>query len=161
MKLSDTVWGVLLLGLSAVVLWHIQSFPPMPGQRFGPAVFPGVTAIALGVCALLLIGKGLAHRREAGDEHVWGRLEPWTRSTRHLTAFLLVIGVNVFYIFASAPLGFIPTCVAYLSALFLVFGVRGRWILPIAILVTLGIHYAFYKLLKVPLPWGILQRYAW
>ena len=161
MKLSDTIWGVLLLLLSAVVLWHIQSFPPMPGQRFGPAVFPGATASGLAVCALLLIAKGLAARRVAGEEHVWGSLAPWTRSPRHLAAFALVIGVNAFYIFVSTPLGFIPTAIAYLAALFLVFDVRGRWILPLAVLMTLGIHYAFYKLLKVPLPWGILQRFAW
>jgi len=160
-KLSDTIWGLLLLLLSLAVLWHIQSFPPMPGQRFGPAVFPGVTATALGVCALMLIVKGLAHRRAAGDEHVWGSLAPWTRSARHVTAFLLVIGVNVLYIVVSTPLGFIPTAVAYLSALFLVFGVRARWILPLAIVITLVIHYVFYKLLKVPLPWGVLERFAW
>jgi hypothetical protein len=23
------------------------------------------------------------------------------------------------------------------------------------------IHYAFYKLLRVPLPWGLLQNLAW
>lgn len=161
MKLSDTIWGVLLLSLSALVLWKIQSFPPMPGQRYGPAVFPGVTAAALGVCALILIANGLAHRRAAGDEHVWGSLEAWTRSPRHVLAFVLVIGVNVFYILFATPLGFIPTGIVYLAALFLVFGVRARWILPLALVITLVIHYAFYKLLKVPLPWGILQRFAW
>ena len=161
MKLSDTIWGVLLLTLSAVVLWHIQSFPPMPGQKFGPAVFPGVTAGALGVCALILIVKGLAHRRSTGDEHVWGSAGGWTRSPRHVVAFLLVIGVNVFYIVLATPLGFIPTAILYLGALLLIFGVRLAWILPIAIVVTLLMHYAFYKLLKVPLPWGILQPFAW
>jgi len=160
-KLSDTIWGVLLLFLSALVLWKIQSFPPMPGQRYGPAVFPGVTAAALGICALILIVNGLAHRRAAGDEHVWGSVEAWTRSPRRVVAFLLVIGVNVFYIALATPLGFIPTGIVYLAALFLVFGVRARWILPLAIVITLVIHYAFYKLLRVPLPWGILERFAW
>jgi len=160
-KLSDTIWGVLLLLLSAVVLWKIQSFPPMPGQRYGPAVFPGVTAAGLGICALILIGKGLAHRRASGDAHVWGSLEAWTRAPRQVVAFLLVIGVNIFYILFAQPLGFIPTGVLYLAALFLVFGVRGRWILPLAIIITLIIHYAFYKLLKVPLPWGVLERFAY
>ena len=32
---------------------------------------------------------------------------------------------------------------------------------PLALAVTLVIHYAFYKLLKVPLPWGVLQGIAW
>jgi putative tricarboxylic transport membrane protein len=26
---------------------------------------------------------------------------------------------------------------------------------------VLVIHYAFYKLLRVPLPWGVLQGIAW
>ena len=33
--------------------------------------------------------------------------------------------------------------------------------MPVAIVVTLVIHYAFYKLLQVPLPWGVLQGIAW
>jgi putative tricarboxylic transport membrane protein len=32
---------------------------------------------------------------------------------------------------------------------------------PIALVLTLLIHYAFYKLLRVPLPWGVLQPIAW
>ena len=31
--------------------------------------------------------------------------------------------------------------------------------LPVAIVATFVIHFAFYKLLRVPLPWGVLQRY--
>ena len=49
----------------------------------------------------------------------------------------------------------------YLAALFAVLQVRARWILPLAIVLTLVIHTAFYKLLKVPLPWGLLQPVLW
>ena len=83
------------------------------------------------------------------------------RSPRHILALSLVIGVNVFYILVVDRLGFIPTGVIYLAALFAVFGVTARWILPLAMVVTLVIHYSFYKLLKVPLPWGLLERFAW
>jgi putative tricarboxylic transport membrane protein len=51
--------------------------------------------------------------------------------------------------------------VIYLAVLFAVFGVSPRWNLPIAIIVTLLIHYSFYKMLKVPLPWGVLTGVAW
>ena len=34
-------------------------------------------------------------------------------------------------------------------------------ILPVAIGVTLFIHTIFYKLLRVPLPWGLLQGMIW
>jgi putative tricarboxylic transport membrane protein len=82
-------------------------------------------------------------------------------SPRHVVAFFLVVGVNVFYIILVDKIGFILTGIVYLVALFAVFGVRMRSILPLAIIVTLGIHYSFYKLLKVPLPWGVLQSWAW
>ena len=31
----------------------------------------------------------------------------------------------------------------------------------IALVMTLVIHYMFYKLLRVPLPWGVLTPWAW
>ena len=72
MKFNDALIGAALAALGAVVLWHIQSFPPMLGQKYGPAWFPGLIAIGA----------------------------------------------------------------------------------------TVVIHLAFYKLLKVPLPWGIFERFA-
>jgi putative tricarboxylic transport membrane protein len=161
MKLNDAVWGALLLLFSAVLLVHVQSFPMIPGQRVGPALFPGLLAVALGVCSVLLIVKGLATRREGGERAAWIGLEPWTRQGRYVLAFVVTLGVNVFYILAVDRLGFIVVGTIYLAALFYVFGVTRRWVLPIAIIVTLGIHYAFYKLLRVPLPWGLLQGIAW
>jgi putative tricarboxylic transport membrane protein len=161
MKVNDAVWGALLLLLSAALLVHVQSFPRIPGQQYGPALFPGVIAAALAICAALLIVKGLAARTHGHERAQWIALEPWTRSHRHLAAFALTLGVNVFYILAVARLGFIPTGVIYLAALFAVFGVRARWILPLALAATLVIHTAFYKFLRVPLPWGLLEPVLW
>jgi len=56
MKVNDAVWGALFLLLSIAILLHVQSFPRIPGQNVGPALFPGVIAAGLAVCALLLIG---------------------------------------------------------------------------------------------------------
>jgi putative tricarboxylic transport membrane protein len=161
MKLNDAVWGALLLLFSSVILVHVQGFPRIPGQQVGPALFPGILAVGLAVCGVLLVLKGLAARRGGGERPDWILLSPWTRSRHHAFAFALMIGVNVFYILAVDKLGFIPTGLIYLGALFWVFGVRTRWIVPLAIIVTLVIHYSFYKLLKVPLPWGLLQGFIW
>ena len=161
MKLNDAVWGAFLLLLAAAVLVHVQSFGTIPGQKYGPAIFPGLVACGIAICAVLLIWNGLTARTEDGRRERWMTLAPWTRSRRHVFAFALTIGVNVFYILVVDTLGFIPTGVIYLSALFAVFGVRPAWILPLALLLTLAIHTAFYKLLKVPLPWGLLQGFIW
>jgi putative tricarboxylic transport membrane protein len=161
MKINDAIWGALLLLLSVAILIHIQSFPNIPGQKVGPSLFPGFIAVALGTCALILIFTGIAAHRRGSEQSPWVGSEPWMRSPRHILALSLVIGVNVFYILVVDRLGFIPTGVIYLAALFAVFGVTARWILPLAMVVTLVIHYSFYKLLKVPLPWGLLERFAW
>jgi putative tricarboxylic transport membrane protein len=161
MKINDAVWGALLLLLSVAILIHIQSFPNIPGQKIGPSLFPGFIAVGLATCALALIATGLAARRGDGKQAPWIGGEPWMRSPRHIVALALVIGVNVFYILLVDVLGFIPAGVIYLAALFAAFGVRTRWILPLALIITLVIHYSFYKLLRVPLPWGLLERFAW
>jgi putative tricarboxylic transport membrane protein len=80
---------------------------------------------------------------------------------RRVLAFVIAIGVNVFYILTVDFLGFIPVGTIYLAALFAVLGVRLRTAVPLALVVTLAIHYAFYKLLRVPLAWGLLQGVAW
>lgn len=160
MKVNDAIWGALLLALAAVLLVHIQGFPTIPGQKYGPALMPGVVAVGLAVCGALLIVKGLAVRRARESLH-WVEFDEWISSSRRVVALALTVGVNVFYILVVDWLGFMLTGVIYLSVLFWVFGVRAKWIVPIALLVTLAIHYAFYKLLRVPLPWGILQGIAW
>ena len=161
MRLNDAVWGALLLLLAAAILVHVQAFGTIPGQQYGPAIFPGLVACGLGICAILLIVNGITARTAEGGGVKWMTLAPWTRSRRHVFAFALTIGVNVFYIFFVDKLGFIPTGVIYLSALFAAFGVRLVWIVPIALVLTLAIHTAFYKLLKVPLPWGLLEKFIW
>jgi len=161
MKVNDAIWGALFLLLAVAILIHIQTFPTIPGQNIGPALFPGAIAVGLAVCAVILIVKGLVLRTHGPEHAHWVRFEAWVRSPRHVLAFFLVIGVNIFYILLVDTLGFIVTGTIYLAALFAVFGVRARWNLPLALVIALIIHYAFYKLLKVPLAWGLLQRIAW
>ena len=161
MKLNDAVWGALFVLWSVALLVHVQSFPTIPGQKIGPALFPGIIAVGMAVCGALLIVKGLAVRAQGREHARWLTFAPWIGSPRHVLAFFAVIAVNVFYILLVDRLGFIPTAVIYLAVLFAVFGVSPRWNLPIAIIVTLLIHYSFYKMLKVPLPWGLLTGVAW
>jgi len=62
---------------------------------------------------------------------------------------------------AADALGFVLTGTACLGALFLKFGVKPVRAIAIAVVATLVIHTLFYKLLRVPLPWGVLERFAW
>ena len=56
--------------------------------------------------------------------------------------------------------GFLLLAPVLLFVWFRTLGVRTPLAVAVAIVATLLIWYAFYKLLRVPLPWGVLTRFA-
>ena len=160
MKLHDALWGALLMLFAGALFVHVQGFPAMPGQKVGPAALPGALAVGLFVCGAILLVRGLRARSRAGSAR-WVELPEWFASRPQVLGMAVLVGVNLLYVFAVDRLGFIVTGVIYLTALMWVLRVRLMRALPIAVVMTLLIHYAFYKLLKVPLPWGVLQSIAW
>ncbi len=157
MKLNDAVIGIFLMLLGAVVLVIVQSYPRIPGQNVGPALFPGLIAAGLCFGGLMLTISGWHARRQV----TWLEWEDWVRSPRHVRALIVLLGAVLFYMLAAQSLGFVLTSVLILTCLFYSLELPlGRSTL-IAIIATLVIHFAFYKLLRVPLPWGILTNYAW
>ena len=157
MKLNDAVFGLLLLALGSLVLYAVQGFPKIPGQPVGPALFPGLIATGLCVAGLLLLIQGIRAR----GTQPWLAWDDWVRSPRHVLALALLLGCVVFYIAFANWLGFLPSAFLILLALFSVLRVPPRRSVPVALIATLAIHFAFYKLLRVPLPWGVLTPYAW
>lgn len=155
MKINDAVFGGLLMALALAILVNVQGFPSIPGQKIGPAAFPALLAVILAVCSVLLIIRGM----RSGAR--WAEAGLWTRSPRHALRFAAIVGALLFYLAAADGLGFIPTAILMMIALLRVFGVAWPATLGTALVGTLAIHAIFYKLLKVPLPWGVLQGAAW
>jgi putative tricarboxylic transport membrane protein len=109
-------------------------------------------AAVLAVCALLLIVQGI--RTRAGAP--WFVRGAWTRSPAQLIAFAVTVGALLLYVLAGERLGFLITGVVMLVALMLALQVRPAVAVVVAVVATLAIHVAFYKGLRVPLPWGVL-----
>jgi putative tricarboxylic transport membrane protein len=139
------------------VLIAIRGYPNIPGQPVGPALFPGLIAAGLCIGGVVLIARGWMER--AGQP--WVVWDDWVRSPRHLLALAVLLGAILFYILVSEWLGFLPTAVLILLALFLVLEVPPTRAVLVAVIATFVIHFAFYKLLRVPLPWGVLKGVAW
>ena len=154
MKVNDALCGAALVALGAVVLWHVQGFPPMPGQKFGPAWFPGLIAGGLVLCGVLLIASRL---RAASPEALFAPPE-WTRRGRPVASVASVVVGLVLYVLVVDRLGFHITAATLLLVWSRLLGASWRFALPVALAATILIHLAFYKLLKVPLPWGLLER---
>ena len=153
MKFNDAVFGAVLLLLGIVVLVHVPSFPPIPGQKYGPGIFPGLVAAVLVACAMLLIVSGLKHRAS----EPWFATGAWTGSRRHILAFVVTIVGTAAYVLLADSVGFLIVAPILLFVLFICYGVKRNVAIVTAIVATLVIHFAFYKLLRVPLPWGVIR----
>jgi len=126
----------------------------MPGQRFGPAWFPGSIAAGLAVCGLLLIVSGL--RRPSP----WLAWPQWVYRRRPLLGVGSVIAGLLFYILAADTLGFHITGIVLLTFWMRILGASWRMAAVAAVVATVAIHLSFYKMLRIPLPWGLFEQYA-
>lgn len=143
------------MGFGLAVALHAGTFPPVAGQPVGPAFFPRVVGVALVVCGAVLAWSA------RGQAVPWIELEAWVRQPRRVLNFALSTGALVFYGLAVDTLGFHLTTFLILSVLFIAFSVPNRWVAVIAAAVTFSLHFAFYNLLSVPLPWGWLEEFSW
>jgi putative tricarboxylic transport membrane protein len=157
MKVNDAIAGALLLALALAIGGYAATLPAIPGQRYGAAAFPMLVALGLGACALLLVRQGAREWRTA-PRIVWA---DWARSRRSLVNLAVTSALLIAYLFLSEPVGFIPIAAAILFVQCLSLRVPWWWSAFTAIVATLVIHAAFYKLLRVPLPWGVLTPIAW
>lgn len=158
MKANDAITGAIFLLIAILAFAYAGTFPTMPGVTFGPDLFPRLVAVMMGAGGAILIVKGILARR-AGQPLF--RLDHWARRPRSYVIFFAVVGGVLFYVFAAGWLGFLLTASLMLAALLLL--TRGpRHVvssLVIALLVTGAIHLLFADVLRVPLPFGIVE--AW
>jgi putative tricarboxylic transport membrane protein len=157
MRINDAIIGAVLLAFAVAVGLYARTFPAIPGQEYGASVFPTWIALALAACSLVLIASGVRRWTETGAVS----LASWARSGHHLRALAVTIVLVVAFILVVTPLGFIPTTLILLTVLFFLLGVRPVAAVPLVAVLTMLVHYGFYSLLRVPLPWGVLTPWAW
>jgi putative tricarboxylic transport membrane protein len=157
MKIDDAITGVLLGIFSVAVFIAALSFPPIPGQSFGASLFPLSISVGMFICAICLVVQGYRQRAQGYRMTV----PAWLHDKAAIMRFLLVPATLVFYFEVADYLGFFITATLILVVLFRAFAVRWLTSVVVAIAGALVIHAMFYGILKVPLPWGILEFLAW
>lgn len=161
MKLSDRLTGLLLAVLGAFTFWGGSKLPPVPGQPVGPNVFPMVVGgglVLVGTLIALHIGRSFEEIAEAELET---RMTEEDRAARRYAASrqwlaLLPPGLMVAYYLVADRIGFIPVAAIMIAILAFAAKAERRWILPVAIGGAVAIQIVFVKLLRVPLPPGLL-----
>src|SRR3954471_12352090 len=157
MHLPDRVTGLFLVGLGAAAAYGGWRLPPVPGQPVGPNVFPLGIGIGPALCGLA-IAFGIGHTFEEEEEIIpfQGGEAPAPRGKLYGLRALLPPALLLFYVAAADRLGFIITAALIVYATAASLGARWRLALPLAALAPIAIHLIFSKLLRVPLPIGLL-----
>jgi putative tricarboxylic transport membrane protein len=159
MQLSDRVTGLFLVALGGVAAYAGSRLPPVPGQQIGPNVFPMVVGAGLVLCgALIALGVGHQFEEQAEadlDAHSAPSEAPPSAWWRGLLA-LVPPGLLVFYVLAVDRLGFLVTAAVVVLAGVLALGGRLRLAVPLALVAPPMVHLIFAKLLRVPLPIGLI-----
>jgi putative tricarboxylic transport membrane protein len=148
MRSIDRWVGMAIAALAVAVLWSARSFPNVPGQKLGASTLPTIVAAGLLACGLLLVLRSLRSARYGADGGP-------AAEERFAPAFGILASIGL-YLLASERLGYLvvaPVCLLIGMRTFRVgWGRAIGW----SIVAALAVHVAFYKLLKVPLPWGIV-----
>ena len=159
MQTRDLYSGFVLFCLGAWIAWEASDFPALAGMPYGAGLFPTIAAAGMCICGVLIFfsgvlsmrrGKPLESKEEGGRDNVRG-----------IVNSLAVIVAVILYALFLDRLGFHAVSFAALFALLCILGVRWWTALILAVCVTALVHYIFYSLLHVPLPWGIMEQFAW
>lgn len=155
MRVNDLISGALLVAIAAAMIAYTTTFPPFPGQRYGPSLFPRLLGAGMIVCGVILMLRG---RRQLAAGAPLGEIDPAWRATRGWASALMMVGGIAFYIALSNTLGFVITGFLVTATLLWWFGVGAWRSVVIALVAVLFVDWFFGWLFRVPLPLGILPN---
>lgn len=154
MRRIDRWVGVALALLGMAVFWSARGFPNVPGQKLGAGFLPMIVGAGLTLCAVALLRRSW-RAADATEADAPAR----ERGAEHPGSAAVIVGVVIGYLLLAERLGFLLVAPVGLLAIFLALRVRWTHALWWAIGGTVVVHLAFYKLLRVPLPWGVLRPF--
>lgn len=155
-RFHDGVLGGLAIAAGAAVLAVARGFPEIPGEP-GPALFPALAAVGLLICGAILVA---GHWRAGGSE-LWMQAPAWLRRPRAAAAVAFIVVAVAFCSAFMETVGFLPCAVVLVSGLLTLLKVRWPVALTVGVVSALAVHTIFYAGLRVALPWGLLERFAW
>jgi putative tricarboxylic transport membrane protein len=155
MRINDLISGALLIALAAAMIGYTTTFPPFPGQKYGPSLFPRILGGGLILCGLLLMMRG---RRQLAAGAPLAGIDDSYRAFRGWASVMIILGVICTYILFSNAIGFVPVAFACVFVLLWWFGVAPVRAIIVAAVAVLVVDWFFGWLFRVPLPLGLLPN---
>ncbi len=153
LKVSDLCSGLVVAGLGVGILARAQSFQTVGASPISPAFYPGLIGLVLAACGLGLVVAAV--RR--GEVRPLGVLPEWLARPGNILAVVSVPVAILAYGLLSPQLGFLATSVLVMLGLLLAFRVSVLWSVAVALILSALLHVVFVVLMRVPLPYGIIE----
>ena len=153
MRIHDAIVGLVIVVFGGLVVWHVQSFPIMPGQAIGPATFPTALGIGFMLCGAIIAFKGfkpMVQRRALV-------LAPGWFVPRHVAAGAVMVLGTLACAMGFETLGFPISVAALTFALLLLMRYRPVTSAIISVVFVAAIYWIMARELLVPLPLGPLD----
>jgi len=142
----NLLFGVAFAAVGVWVWSQTRGFPTLRDGHPGPALFPGILAIALSVAGVALVVHGTVQPRRLAAE-----LRAFSLPGHGLLRVALVAFLGLLYPLFHAQVGFVPTASALIFGVAVILRAKP---LPAALVTALStwiIYLAFTRLLGVPL----------
>ena len=152
MKISDALVGAGFVGAGALVVAGTLHYPTLEGGHPGPALFPRILGVLMVAGGALLAIRG-ARARDVSEAVPWRRLH---RSAGFVNALFVLVGATA-YILLVDRLGFLITGTLLVGVLMWRLAVRPLTALVVSVAFVLFVHVLFARILRVPLPRGLLD----
>lgn len=146
MRVGEAAAGVVLAAVGAYVASTASAFPRLAGGYPGPGLFPQILGLLLVACGIAVLWGARSPSPAAR-----GGYEP-----KGLLHAAEAAGTVVVYIAVVNRLGFVPTVGFLMAFLMARLGVRLARAIPISLGLAVSLYLLFGRLLRVPLPPGLL-----
>jgi putative tricarboxylic transport membrane protein len=143
--------GVGFVGAGALIVAGTLNYPPLAAGYPGPALFPRILGTLMAALGAALAVQG-ARARDATQAVEWRRLH---RNVGLINALFVLVGVLA-YLALVEWLGFLITGTLLLFLMMWRLRVPPLRALVVAIAFITIVHFLFVKVLRVPLPLGLL-----
>ena len=149
MKKADIGTGICLIVFSAWIFWYASEYSKATIYYYGPNFFPQILAIAMTICAVILIIKALKGKS----------LEALSRiDYKGFLRMLVAIGICIAYLFLMQLIGFAMGTVVFLFVLMMYIGQKGMLKRVVSSVVVALLVWAIFRyFLIIPLPTGIFR----
>lgn len=147
MKKADICTGIGLIIFSTWIFWYANAYSKAAIYYYGPNFFPQAIAIAMSICAIILILKAIKGKSLETSDRI--QLKGFIR-------MVIAIAICIGYLFLMQVIGFAMSTSVFLYVLMMFIGQQGLMKrIYSSVAVSLIVWAIFRYFLIIPLPTGM------